>query len=171
MWRFVANALLFDIAWPLCVIVAKVWLVVPFTLVNLFVHLRYIANLPREPLWLAGVFIFGVSIDSILFHLGVMRNDSGSSWPPLWLICLWLNFAMTLRYSLVFLQKNLWLAVILGGFFGPFSYFTGAFLNGTVELHRPLWQSLGTLSVIWACILPLFAYLARKICQKEVSNA
>ncbi|WP_373565903.1 DUF2878 domain-containing protein [Microbulbifer okhotskensis] len=167
MWRLIVNALLFDIAWPLCVIVAKAWLIIPFTILNLLIHLKFVANLHGEPLWLACILFWGVSIDSVLFHLGVLRNESGSPWPPLWLIFLWLNFAMTLRYSLVFLQKNLWLAAILGGFFGPFSYFTGALLNGTVELHQPLWQSLGILCVIWAVILPAFAFEAKKNRQKE----
>ncbi|MFS1524864.1 DUF2878 domain-containing protein [Microbulbifer sp. 2304DJ12-6] len=171
MWRFVANALLFDIAWPLCVIVARPWIIVPFTLINLFLHLAFVANLRREPLWLAGVFLFGVGVDSVLFHLGLLQNQSGQPWPPLWLICLWLNFAMTLRYSLVFLQRNLWLAAVLGGIFGPFSYYTGAFLNGTVALHQPLWQSLLVLSLLWALMLPGFARTARNQCLKERKHA
>ncbi|MFA0810214.1 DUF2878 domain-containing protein [Microbulbifer epialgicus] len=163
MWRFFANALLFDIAWPLCVIVARPWIVVPFTLLNLSIHLIFIANLRWESLWLGVVFLFGVTVDSVLFHLGILQNRSGSLWPPIWLICLWLNFAMTLRYSLVFLQRKLWLAVLLGGFFGPFSYYTGALLNGTVKLHQPLWQSLLLLSLLWALMLLGFARLARAI--------
>ncbi|WP_143731490.1 DUF2878 domain-containing protein [Microbulbifer sp. GL-2] len=163
MWRFFANAILFDIAWPVCVIIARPWVVVPFTLASLGFHLIFVANLRSEPLWLAGIFLFGVGVDSVLFHLGVLQNLSGSSWPPIWLICLWLNFAMTLRYSLVLLQRNLWLATLLGGIFGPFSYYTGALLNGTVELHRPLWQSILVLSVLWAVMLPAFLRLARAL--------
>ncbi|MEX2962295.1 DUF2878 domain-containing protein [Microbulbifer sp. TYP-18] len=161
MWRILVNALLFDIAWPLCVLVDNLALVCAFTLLNLYVHLRFIANLPHEFLWVGMIWVFGVLIDGFLFSQGLMINIDGSKFPPFWLLLLWVNFAMALRYAFFFLQKNLWLAAAVGGVAGPFSYYMGAWLNGTVMFREPVVLSLAVLSLVWALFLPLVAWLAR----------
>ncbi|MFI2809722.1 MULTISPECIES: DUF2878 domain-containing protein [Microbulbifer] len=162
MWRIVVNAVLFDIAWPLCVLVDSVWIIIAFTAANLFVHLRIVADKANEWLWIAVVWLLGFSIDTAVFSSGLLVNDDGSPFPPAWLLLLWVNFAMALRYSMFFLQKSAILAALLGGIFGPFSYWTGAWLNGTVEFSQPVIVPVIVLVCIWALFLPFTTWLSRR---------
>ncbi|WP_323844590.1 DUF2878 family protein [Microbulbifer magnicolonia] len=171
MWRFAANALLFDIAWPLCVLVDSVAVIAVFTLANLFIHLRFVANKPNEWLWILVIWCCGATIDTAVFSSGLLRNDNGSPFPPPWLLLLWVNFATALRYSMFFLQKSAALAAVLGGVFGPFSYWTGAWLNGTVEFQQPVILPVVVLVIIWALFLPFTTWLARRRIFTEASYA
>ncbi|AOS98160.1 hypothetical protein AUP74_02765 [Microbulbifer aggregans] len=171
MWRFVVNAVLFDIAWPLCVLVDSVAIIAAFTLANLLVHLLIVANKPREWLWVATIWICGAAMDTVVFSTGLLVNDSGSPFPPPWLLLLWVNFATALRYSMFFLQKSAWLAAALGAFFGPFSYWTGSWLNGTVEFSQPVILSVGVLVILWAFFLPFTTWLSRRRIFSEVPDA
>ena len=171
MWRFAVNAVLFDIAWPLCVLVDSVALIVAFTLANLLIHLFVVANKPNEWLWVAGIWVCGVAMDTLVFSSGLLVNDDGSPFPPPWLLLLWVNFATALRYSMFFLQKSAWLAAVIGGIFGPFSYWTGSWLNGTVEFSQPVILSVAGLVVLWALFLPFTTWLSRRSVFSEVRHA
>ncbi|WP_295799189.1 DUF2878 domain-containing protein [uncultured Microbulbifer sp.] len=163
MWRVVASAVQFQIAWLFCVVVANPIAVALFTLCNLCVHLRYVANLPYEPVWILSVGCAGMLLDTAMFASGVLSSSGGQAFPPIWLLLLWLNFAMALRYCFAFLQKSLWLSAAAGFFAGPASYFTGAYLNGGVVLMSPLFLGLLVLAATWAIFLPLLVALARVI--------
>lgn len=171
MWRFVVNAVLFDIAWPLCVLVDSVAIIATFTLANLLIHLFVVADKPREWLWVAAIWVSGVTMDTVVFSTGLLVNDSGSPFPPPWLLLLWVNFATALRYSMFFLQKSAWLAAVLGGIFGPFSYWTGSWLNGTVEFSQPVILPVIVLVILWVMFLPFTTWLARRSIFKEVRHA
>ena len=161
MWRVIASGALFQVAWLVCVLAGSASLVLAYTLINLAVHLRFIADLPREPAWLVVICLAGIVLDGVMFLVGVLQNSDGSTVLPFWLVCLWLNFAMALRYSFAFLQRNLVVAAALGALAGPFSYFSGAMLNGDVSLQQPLTYSLSALALTWGLFLPLAAALAR----------
>ncbi|WP_237056953.1 DUF2878 domain-containing protein [Microbulbifer sediminum] len=171
MWRIIANAVLFDVAWPLCVLVNSVWVIVAFTAANLFFHLRIVANKRNEWLWVATVWLCGASVDTLVFSSGLLSNDNGSPFPPAWLLLLWVNFATALRYSMFFLQKSGWLAAVLGGIFGPFSYWTGAWLNGTVEFSQPVIVPVLVLVCIWVLFLPFTTWLSRRRIFTEAGYA
>ncbi|MFT5591747.1 MAG: hypothetical protein ACI8SR_000102 [Oceanicoccus sp.] len=81
------------------------------------------------------VLLFGVIADSLLMHLGVYQFGLGlDAWSnqaliPVWLICLWLAFALTLKRSLNWLFSYPWLMLILLAVLGPLSYYAGSQLN------------------------------------------
>ena len=170
MHRTLISALQFQVAWFFCVLVPNPVALAVFTLANLWLHLRVVANLERESLWLLSVWCAGVLLDSVLFGSGLFANNDGSVWPPLWLLFLWLNFAMALRYCFAFLQKNLWVTAALGAIAGPSSYFSGAYLNGGVTLAEPVAVSLSVLAVVWALFLPLVAFFARSFHLKSIDE-
>lgn len=161
MWRTVCSAIQFQIAWPVCVLVGSPLIVAAFTVANLWLHTFYVANLPRESGWLVSAWSAGALLDLAVFRSGLLINSDGSIWPPFWLLCLWLNFALAVRYCFAFLQKNLLLASALGAVAGPFSYFVGSALNGQVSLMQPPAQTLIALALIWAVFLPFLVRLAR----------
>ena len=170
MRRTIISALQFQVAWFFCVLVHSPLALTLFTLANLWLHLRVVNNLEREPLWLVGLWCAGVALDSLLFASGLLANTDGSPWPPLWLLLLWLNFAMAVRYCFAFLQKNLLLTALLGAIAGPASYLSGAYLNGGVTLAQPLLVSLLVLGVLWGVFLPSAAYVARSLRVNRVGE-
>ncbi|MEK9778156.1 MAG: DUF2878 domain-containing protein, partial [Methylophilaceae bacterium] len=77
-------------------------------------------------------------------------------WPfpltPLWIVVMWLLFAMTLNHSLSWLKRRYVLSFVFGALGGPLAYVAGEKL-GAVEITSDL--SLVILAISWAMITPL----------------
>jgi hypothetical protein len=112
--------------------------------------------------------IIGVAIDSTLGYVGTLqfRESLFVRWfcPP-WLIALWLIFATTLRSSLGWLEGRPLMAAVLGGLFGPVSYYAGQAL-GAFNLSDNLFVAVTTLSIIWAVLFPLLLWWAEQLAEK-----
>ena len=171
MWRIIASGTLFQVAWLVCVAADNVPLVVGVTAVNFALHWYLIANRQQDFLWVVLISAAGILLDATMFQLGILQNSDAGRLPPYWLVFLWLNFSLALRYCFVFLQRNLWLAGAIGAVAGPFSYYCGTLLNDSVTLQPPLYRSLLILAAIWACFLPAAASLARSACFRRMENA
>ena len=162
-----ANIIAFQVGWLACVLgAARGWtwqgpLVVAVIACLWLLHSRR----PRSlALLLALSGIVGLCWDSWLAVLGLVGYAPGPLSPPLapvWICALWVLFATTLHISLRWLQRNLWLASMLGAIAAPASYFVGARL-GALSLLQPqaaLWaQAAG-----WALLLPALLTLARRL--------
>ncbi|WGL16883.1 DUF2878 domain-containing protein [Microbulbifer bruguierae] len=114
--------------------------------------------------WVGMVALVGITMDAVLFKLGLFRPTLKSAefhFLPLWLVCLWVNFALALRFAFVFLRRNLLVAALFGAVGGPLSYFFGAAVGGLVALAEPVGQTLLLLSVLWALFLYGTMWLAR----------
>jgi hypothetical protein len=102
----------------------------------------------------------GTVIDSALGFLGLLQFQETVTpvWfcPP-WLIALWTIFATTLRSSLAWLADRLRLAALLGGIFGPISYYAGQEL-GAFRLDGSLLLALLVFAPVWAALLPLLLW-------------
>ena len=171
VWRLILSGIIFEGVWLFCVLAPSSALIIVLTLANLLFHLWlfygscHIAartnHIRRTLLWLMYVLVLGAGMDAALFRGGVFISTGMFNIIPFWLAALWLNFAIALRFSLVFLQRNLWVAAIFGLVGGPLSYFFGARIGGQVIIAEPVWLSLGVLGVLWGFFLPLMAYGAR----------
>lgn len=164
VWKYIASGLIFEIVWLACVLDPSSLLVVSLTLANLVLHFvlfhgsevaggqwRYCV---RSFVWLAAVTLAGVVVDSILFRVGLFYTEPAPYTVPLWLGCLWLNFALAVRFAFIFLHGRILLAGLFGLVGGPLSYLIGAKL-GDVSLAEPLWFTLSVLALVWVIILPL----------------
>jgi hypothetical protein len=99
-------------------------------------------------------FIGGVA-DSILTYLGIFNFPEGKT-IPLWLVLLWVHFAIALNHSMQWLTKlPIYLQVSFGAIFGTFSYYMGSQL-GAVTLNSNLILSLFSICITWAILLPLY---------------
>ncbi|MCP3907708.1 MAG: DUF2878 domain-containing protein [Oceanicoccus sp.] len=149
------NAALFQLGWFACVLGGDaIAFVVTATI--LCIHQLFVVNKRFEWSLIAIVAVTGFVVDSSLAHFGVFSFKSPSLfYIPFWLFCLWVLFATTLNHSLEWLKNWLWLAVILGGFFGPMSYFAGSRL-ADVALSSPPLLSMVYISLCWAVLLPAF---------------
>jgi len=89
-----------------------------------------------ELMFAAASAALGFLVDSLLVLAGVIAfpDYARVGFPStIWMVCLWLMFAMTLRHSLGWLRGRYILAAVLGGVFGPLAYWAGSRL-GAVEL-------------------------------------
>jgi len=117
-------------------------------------------------LLLAG--LFGYLADSALVLGGKLAfpPQSGLGGPDsLWMVSLWVSFALTLEGAPARLLRRTWLAVLLGGVAGPIAYASGVKL-GAAEL--PAADSALFVGLVWAVAMPVLALLARKGAPPEL---
>ena len=171
--RVLLDALVFQIAWLICVL-GGVTLALIITLANLVLHLHWLqANRSFAFRWLVYILIcslIGIGIDQLAIYAGFFIFQD-SQLVPIWLMCLWLNFMMTLHFSLYWLEKSWWATSLIGGVGGAYSYFVGEHLG---QVILPYHWSLDALFLFisWAVLLPLFVYL-KKYCldNRKISCA
>ncbi len=80
---------------------------------------------------------------------------------PVWLVCLWLLFATTFLHALCWLNRYLWLALVLATVLGPASYWLGSELS-PASLGTPVLTSLMVMAFGWAALFPAGIYLTRR---------
>jgi hypothetical protein len=160
------NLVLFQLGWLVCVLGGNVYAAV-FTLLALLTHHWLILDDRREWKLIAVIVFCGCLWDIVMSQTGVLHfSDTMLAGIPLWLLCLWLLFATTFMHSLLWLRRYLWLAVPLGGVFGPLSYWIGANLT-EVELGSPTIVSLAIMVGGWAVLFPCGIYYAATFATNE----
>ena len=163
-----ANFLAFQVAWFANVLGAangRPWLGPLVVLAVLGVHLRHMPDPRFSARIIAVVGLIGVTVDSILGYVGILvyRDSLVAPWAcPPWLITLWLALATTLGRSLSWLAGRPGLAAVLGGVFGPVSYYAGRELGALDFGGHPV-IGLMTLSVVWAMLFPLLVRIASPV--------
>jgi hypothetical protein len=116
---------------------------------------------------MAAAIFLGVVIDGTFGFLGWLRYASPEpAFPrhgaPLWILCLWAAFALTLTRSLAWLMRQPWLAAFLGALGGPLAYASAARGFAAVELAPPAARALGGLALGWGAALAVLAYVTRR---------
>jgi hypothetical protein len=118
---------------------------------------------------LFGIAFIGIVIDSTLSLSGVFNFENEFAWfpIPLWLILLWLAFAMTLPYGFAFMGKYaISTQAIIGGL-ASFSYLVGRNLDAVSYGYLTIaTQSL--LIVLWGLCIPLYFTLEKR---RAIKNA
>jgi hypothetical protein len=167
-----ANALGFNLVWLATVLGAAAGLpwagpaaCAAFASAQLAVAAR-----PRYDLAAMAVFASaGLAIDSAWSLSGAVRYSA--AWPsaalaPVWLVSLWVAFALTLDHSLAWLRRRPLLAAQFGGFGGGWSYWAGARL-GAVETMLPPWAYGVAVGACWAVSLPLLIRLTALLAARR----
>ncbi|MGI2169116.1 DUF2878 domain-containing protein [Shewanella sp. MF05960] len=149
------NALSFQLVWWAGVLAGN-----QLVLLSILLILGHflLSQAPRQDLQLMCLCaVIGMSVDTALTLFGVFVFAQ----TPYWLALLWLAFALSLRYSLVFFQKVpvFWQA-LFGGVFGTLSYVAGAEF-GAVLLPHGQWVSGIVLLVIWSVLFPVLLLISR----------
>ncbi|NBF03568.1 DUF2878 family protein [Pseudomonas sp. Fl5BN2] len=159
MRKQLANAMLFQLGWFICVLSGdSPWLLLAAAI--LMVHFLWIGSWTGEGRMIIGIALIGITLDSFLHWLGVFQFKQVSLLIPLWLMLLWALLGTTLRHCLAWTARRWWLASALGALFGPLSYYAGGRLAG-VGFAYGLWPTLIGLGLLWAMLLPLLHVLAR----------
>lgn len=166
-WTSFINYLLFQLGWFTAVFGAAAghpWLATAAGLTLVAAHLVLVRN-PRQEgaLLLVSLFI-GILVDGLhmrtgvlVFPIGLMHPDL----PPPWILTLWLQFAMTLHYSMAWLAGRFVTGALLGAVSGALAYWAGVRV-GAAGFGADLLVCMGQIGVSWGLCLPLLLYVAQK---------
>jgi hypothetical protein len=116
---------------------------------------------------MAAAVCLGVLIDGALGVCGWLRYAAPEPaipphGAPLWILCLWAAFALTLTRSLAWLTRRPWLAALFGALGGPLAYASAARGFGAVEFAPPAARACAALALGWGGAMPLLAYLSQR---------
>ena len=108
----------------------------------------------------------GFALDSLWTMSGLMRFATPVPSPlfaPVWIVALWVGFALTLNHSLAALKSRLALAAALGAIGGPLAYAIAAHAWSAVDLGAAPGASLLALAFGWAVATPLLMHFAARL--------
>ncbi len=162
------NFLLFQGLWFLAVTQGNsplLWFFVPAVLL----HFLYLARVygerfswRNELLLIVFTVVLGFGVELLAMALNVWDAAPQPFLPPLFLMLLWVGFAMTLHISFDFLRHKIALTAILGGFFAPISYAAGAHLNTALEFSDAMLSPL-IVALLWMLVFPLLMLMAQRL--------
>lgn len=113
--------------------------------------------------------LFGLMFEGICVGAGLIRY--AAPWPlalaPLWLIALWVVFALTVIPLLGYLHARPWLATLFGAIGGPLAYLAAARGWHVVMFSQPIWHGLLAVAIGWGLAMPLLAGFARRWTRKR----
>ena len=170
MYRNILNLISFQIGWFACVLSAAnalAWLGVMTVAVLASLHVYYAGNRRHEVLLLVCAGLLGFIWESSLAGISVISYPGPSSHflAPFWMVALWINFAMTLNFSLAWFKQHLVLATAAGFVFAPLAYFAGMRL-GAMTFHN-VWIALSIIGIGWSILFPFLSWLAHCMTEKD----
>ncbi|MGL5293575.1 MAG: DUF2878 domain-containing protein [Aeromonas sp.] len=158
MWQW-AHLLGFNLYWLVAVKWQLIWPLLAMLLLHLIFSLRR-----RQDLRLLPIAMAGCALDGLLWQLGFFEFAAGF---PLWLVLLWVGFALSLSHSMRWLLRApLWGQGVFGVCGGAGSYLAAAGM-GAVQLPWGIWPSAAVLGVIWGAWLPLLLWAMVKLDGKR----
>lgn len=172
-------AFVFQVGWFVCILGGDFYSIlyaVAFLLFHFWLLYKQSNLLPKEANWLVSVFTLGMIIETITFSLELLSSpDSVSVFnflvlPPLWLISLWVMFAIALRTCLYFLFNKPVLAYLLLLITIPLNYYSGAKLNEEVNILKPYSLSLSLITFFWLIFFWCLTMLKRHYFE-DIENA
>lgn len=107
--------------------------------------------------------LVGAAVDTLWIQLGLMAFSTPLPWAgvaPVWIVVLWISFALTLNHSLSALKPRPWLAAALGLVGGPLAYLVAERAWDAVTLGPEPAMALLALGIAWALLTPLLLALA-----------
>ncbi|MBS0367142.1 MAG: DUF2878 domain-containing protein [Proteobacteria bacterium] len=114
----------------------------------------------------------GVLLDGSLAATGVLRYAAPSpavpsGGAPLWILALWVAFALTLNRSMRWLLGRPVLAVVFGAIGGPLAYAAAGRLAHAVAFASPGWHATTCLAAGWGGAMLLLTSLANRWARSE----
>lgn len=162
----IINFIFFQLVWFICILGAAInetHIAVTFSLLIIFFHLYTVKDRKNELKILLLASIIGFLFDGFLLKSNlVLYTNHGWSYSitPLWIIVLWMGFAITLNSSLSWLKKKLNLSIFFGALGGPLAYLAGEKLEAVTLLNS---YAIFIIAIGWAIITPLLIFISNKI--------
>lgn len=119
---------------------------------------------PRAELRLMlAIGVMGCLLDSAFAANGVLAFAAAVPSPalaPVWIVAIWMAFALTLTTTFRFLGGHPWLAALLGAVGAPLAYLAAAHGWNAVTFPRGETLAMSALAAGWALALPTTLWLA-----------
>lgn len=160
----ILNFVLFQITWFACVLGSAKghpWLGAIIVGLSLVWHLYLAQPRLQEAKWCLIALAVGAIFDQAILSLGIIQyhnNGWSASVVPVWILALWLAFALTLNVSMRWLRGQYFAALAFGAIGGPLAYM-GAQKLGAVTLGE---HSLIVLAIGWAVVTLAFSQISTK---------
>jgi len=113
----------------------------------------------------------GFGVDSAFAQTGLLTYAAATPWErlaPIWIIALWMSFALTLNHSLAYLKTHPLFASALGGIGAPLAYLAAAHW-GALAFPAVQLPSLLLLAATWAVLTPALCRLAQELCLRSAA--
>ena len=164
------NILGFQICWWICVLFSTTnYSYIGAIVMSLYImiHLLYISDHYKKEFKLILITGFiGTIFDSLFIGFNIFSYSSTFSVipliVPLWITAMWAGFATTLNHSLYWINKNYYIAFLMGFIFGPISYLTGESFKA-IQFNMETVNSLAILAFSWGIAIPLVVYINHRI--------
>jgi len=177
----IVYALAFQIGWFVCIMG---WneLVFAYTTSFVLAHFIFLKRTLtkvlwlKESLWLFIVFIGGLILETIVFSAGFLYSKTLPIFfdaiilPPVWLLNLWVLFALALRTCLSFVFSAPKITYLISIITIPLNYYAGTQLNADVNLNNPYILSLALISLLWVFLLWCLIQ-TKRYCFEDIFNA
>lgn len=166
----ITNLVLFQIAWLCCVLLGSTAAIL-ITLVILLIHFLYVVKKAWEIelVLVCFVALTGVAIDTLLLHMGLYQFETfepdgvAFSIIPAWLMCLWVNFSLTLRHSMKWLFERPVTLFFISLIAAPWSYYAGKTF-GSIDFEM---TTLFVISVYWGVLMLVVSWGYRSLFSKR----
>ncbi len=115
--------------------------------------------------------VLGFALDSLWVQLGWIEFRSAQPWSafaPVWIVAMWMGFALTLNHSLNALKSHRMIAVLFGLLGGPLAYWIAASVWHAAQIQATWLPYLG-LAVSWALVTPLLLRVAQHWVQPRAA--
>ena len=169
MQRRLLYAVAFQLGWFVCIMggnIASASYAIIFLMVHLWLERK--SSPYRELIWVTVVISCGSLIETLFMSAGFLYENSAPllfervCYPPLWLMALWLIFAVALRNCLAFLlsypRLGYWMCCTLV----PANYLAGSKLNQAIHINQPLLVVLPLIALIWVVFLACLIQIKRR---------
>lgn len=177
----IAYALAFQLGWFVCIMAGNT---IGFLYTAAFISAHFIflkrrltkVSWFKENLWLLVVFISGLLVETIIFSAGFLYLKTPPTFfdhlilPPIWLLNLWLLFALALRTCLSFVFTAPKSTYLIATIAIPLNYYAGTQLNADVNLNSPYILSLALISLLWVFLLWCLVQV-KHYCFEDIFNA
>ncbi len=164
----IINFVCFQIIWLAAVFGAAHQILWPCLLLTGIFALWQLHPKHRHPndirVVLCAIFL-GVVSDSIWQISGMIDYASSSPsgpFAPLWIMALWISFALTFNHSLAWITKTPWQAALFGLLGAPLSYWAGSRF-GALDYLLNGWISSVILGLSWAFIVWFLSVQSNKL--------
>lgn len=169
----VINFIFFQVLWFACVLGAAegvVWPGIVTLLAFLVWQLQASRRVSGDITILIVATIVGILIDTLWIKMGLLRYEANypiAGAAPIWIVCLWIGFALTINHSLAWLKSKILIAVTLSMVSAPLSYFAGHRF-GALEFLTDIPTALFVLAVAWGVTFPALVVLSNRLNKPAV---